>query len=87
MRRSFASGVIAVLQRNSWRFSSKETIDGRHEHRPATRKIPRQGNKVNAPILGKSALAVLTPWSAIASEEHDAGISGNTVNSAGFAQV
>jgi hypothetical protein len=24
-------GVIAVLQRNSWRFSSKETIDGRRD--------------------------------------------------------
>jgi hypothetical protein len=31
MRRSFAFGVIAVLQRNSWRFSSKETIDTRRE--------------------------------------------------------
>jgi hypothetical protein len=31
MRGSFVFGVIAVLQRNSWRFSSKETIDGTRE--------------------------------------------------------
>jgi hypothetical protein len=33
------SGVIAVLQRNSWRFSSKETIDGRREAAVGARKI------------------------------------------------
>jgi hypothetical protein len=31
MRRFLRVGVIAVLRRNSWRFSSKETIDGTRE--------------------------------------------------------
>jgi hypothetical protein len=39
MRRSFVLGVIAVLRRNSWRFSSKGTVDVQPEHTVPAGKI------------------------------------------------